>query len=44
MSVLLLGCVIVEQRAFIQFLWSEGVKPSEIHRRLLAQYGENCIT
>jgi hypothetical protein len=24
-------------------LWSEGVKPSKIHRTMLAQYKENCI-
>jgi hypothetical protein len=24
-------------------LWSDGVKFSEIHRRILAQYGEKCI-
>jgi hypothetical protein len=43
MWALLLDCIIVEQRAVIRFLWSVGVKPSEIHRRMLAQYGENCI-
>jgi hypothetical protein len=23
----------------MRFLWAEGIKPSEIHRRLLVQYG-----
>jgi hypothetical protein len=44
MSAPLLDHSIVEQHAVIQFLWSERVKPSKIHRRMLAQYGENCIT
>jgi len=28
-----------EQRSIIRFLWSEGVKPSEIYRRMKVQYG-----
>jgi hypothetical protein len=36
-------CTIVEKSAVIQFLWSEWIKPFEIHRKMLAQYGENCI-
>jgi len=28
-----------EQRRVIRFLWSEGVKPSEIYRRMKVQYG-----
>jgi hypothetical protein len=35
-------CTISEQRAVIRFLWSEGIKPSEIHRRMLVQYGDKC--
>jgi hypothetical protein len=27
-----------EQRSVIRFLWSEGVKPKEIHRRMIQQY------
>jgi transposase len=30
---------IEEQRAEMCFLWTEGVKSVEIHRRMLAQYG-----
>jgi len=26
------------------FLWSEGVKPSEIYRRMKVQYGESSLT
>jgi hypothetical protein len=27
------------------FLWAEGVKPADIHRRILAQYGSvNCMS
>jgi hypothetical protein len=36
-------CTISEQRAVIRFLWAEGIKPSEIHRRMLVQYGDKCI-
>ena len=32
-------CTVEEQRSFILFLWSEGVKPSEIYRRMKVQYG-----
>jgi hypothetical protein len=34
-------CTTVEQSADIRLLWSEGIKPSKIHRKTLAQYGEN---
>ena len=30
--------------SFIHFLWSEGVKPSEIYRRMKVQYGDSCVT
>jgi len=30
---------IEEQGGVLRFLWVEGVKPVEIHRRMLAQYG-----
>jgi hypothetical protein len=36
-------CTISEQHAVIRFLWAEGIKPSEIHRRMLVQYGDECI-
>jgi hypothetical protein len=26
------------------FLWSEGVKPSEIYRRMKVQYGDSCLS
>ena len=32
-------CTVEEQRNVIHFLWSEGVKPSEIYRRMKVQYG-----
>ena len=28
-------CTIEEQRGVVRFLWAEGVKPVEIHRRML---------
>ena len=37
-------CTIEEQRGFVWFLWAEGVKPVEIHRRMLAQYGQSIIS
>jgi len=33
---------VVEQRAVVQYLCSEGVQASEIHRRNLAQYCKHC--
>ena len=32
-------CTIEEQCGVVRFLWA-GVKPVEIHRRMLAQYGQ----
>jgi len=32
-----------EQRAVIRFLWTEVVKSPEVHRRMLLQYGDNCL-
>ena len=34
-------CTIEEQRGVLRFLWAEGVKPVEIHRRMLVQYGQH---
>jgi len=28
----------------MRFLWAEGVKPVEIHRRMLAQYGQSTVS
>jgi len=37
-------CTIEEQRGVLRFLWAEGVKPVEIHRRMLAQYGQSTMS
>jgi len=37
-------CTIEEQRGVVRFLWTEGVKPVEIHRRMLADYGQNTMS
>ena len=37
-------CTIEEQRDVVPFLWAEGVKPVEIHRRMLAQYGQRTMS
>jgi len=36
-------CTIEEQRGVVRFLWAEGVKSAEIHRRMLAQYGQSTM-
>ena len=36
-------CTIEEQRGVVQFVWAEGAKPVEIHRRMLAQYGQSTM-
>jgi len=36
-------CTIEEQRGVVRFLWAE-VKPVEIHRRMLAQYGQSTMS
>ena len=36
-------CTIEEQRGVMRFLWAEGVKPVEIHRLMLAQYGQSTM-
>jgi hypothetical protein len=38
------SCTVEEQRSVIRFLWSEGVKPSEIYRRMKVQYGDSCLS
>jgi len=37
-------CTIKEQRSLVRFLCAEGVKPVEIHRRMLAQYGQSTVS
>ena len=37
-------CTIEEQRGVVRFLWMEGVKPVEIHLRMLAQYGQSTLS
>jgi len=36
-------CTIEEQRGIVRFLWAEGAKSVEIHRRMLAQYGQSTM-
>jgi len=42
MDALLQDCSI-EERGVVRFLWAEGVKPVEIHCRMLAQYGQSTV-
>jgi len=37
-------CTIEEQCGVVRFLWAEGVKPEEIHRCMLAQYGQSTMS
>jgi len=37
-------CTIEEQRGVVWFLWAEGVKPVEIHRRMLPQCGHSTMS
>jgi len=34
----------IEERGIVRFLWAEGVKPVEIHRRMLAQYEQSTMS
>jgi len=34
----------IEERGLVRLLWAEGVKPVEIHRRMLAQYGHGTMS
>ena len=43
MEAQLQDCTIEEQRGVLRFLWAEGVKPMEIHHRMLAQYGQSTM-
>ena len=36
-------CTIEEQCGVVRFLWAEGVKPVEIHRHMLAQFGQSTM-
>jgi hypothetical protein len=44
MAALLENCTREKQRSVIKFLQSEGVKPWEIHRRMIQQYGGSCMS
>ena len=37
-------CTKQEQRSVVRFLFSEGVKPIENHRRMSIQYGDRCMS
>ena len=37
-------CTVEEQHGVVRFLWAEGAKPVEIHRRMLAQYGQSTMS
>jgi len=37
-------CTIEEQRGVVRFLWAEGVKLVEVHRRILVQYGQSTMS
>jgi len=37
-------CTIEDQHCIVQFLWAEGVKPVEIHHRMLDQYGQSTMS
>jgi len=37
-------CTNEEQCGVVRFLWAEGVKPVEIHRRMFAQYGQSTMS
>ena len=37
-------CTIEEQHGLLRFRWAEGVKPVEIHRSMLAQYGQSTMS
>ena len=34
----------IEERGVVRFLWAEGVKPVEIHCRMLAQCGQSTVS
>jgi len=44
MAVPLQQCTKQEQRSVVRFLFSEGVKPIEINRRMRIQYGDRCMS
>jgi len=44
MAASLAACTREEQRFFIRFLSSDGMKPIEIHRRMKVQCGDACLS
>jgi len=44
MDTALQDCTIEEQRGIVRFLWAESVKSVEIHRSMLAQYGQSTMS
>jgi len=37
-------CTIEEQCSVVRFVWAEGAKLVELHRRMLAQYGQSTMS
>ena len=44
MAVSLQQCNKQEQQSVVRFLFSEGVKPTEIHCWMRIQYGDRCMS
>jgi len=44
MAVPLDHCTKQEKRSVVRFLFSKGVKPIEIYRRMRIQYGDRCMS
>jgi hypothetical protein len=44
MATSLQTCIREEQRSLIHFLSSEGVKPTEIHKKMKMQYRDTCLS
>ena len=44
MDARLQDCTIEEQRGVVRFVCAERVKPVEIHRHMLAQYGQSTVS
>ena len=44
MDAALQDCTIEERRGVVRFLRAEEAKPVEIHRRMLAQYGQSTMS
>ena len=37
-------CTTIEQRCFVQFMWTKGTAAKDVNKEMLPMYGEHCLS